>query len=221
MSRPHWSELKRSLALEPGWKQLYRAVLPIIDAHSGGRSSPKLSRQFYSDVRRAIEESTGAWYGAATQAGDEMLRSWCWCHSPWKGWAGHENPSTHAASSVVDEVRACFDWHVKIVEAIDASAPPKGDIDRLAELVVSAVDIIVELGINDCWYPTIAPVTAWMLERHGLQVDTGLTEAIEDLTARSFTSWSEPAPATRRDFADEVALVVLDRRLAVRWPEPS
>jgi len=191
----------------------------IVDAHRRGNSAPTRSTSFQTAMRVAIKEHTGPWYGAATTAGDEALRDWCWCHSPWRGWAEHATPSIHAASSIVAEVRACFVWHQKIVAAIDASAPPSGDLDRLAQLIVGAVDTIVELGIHDSWYQMLGPVCAWTLERHGLQVDRELVDAIENRSTRSFTSWSEPKPATRRDFADQVALEVLDRRLSVRWPD--
>ncbi|MCA9688820.1 MAG: hypothetical protein KC636_04375, partial [Myxococcales bacterium] len=155
--------------MTPDWEALRRASASIIEVHGRRATPPHRSVGFYEAFRDALTTCCGSWCSAGQLPGDESARGWCWCHSPWKGWEGPTRPAIErAVASVVDEVRACLQWHRQMAAVIEASAAPGEDPDALALLIVALVDQIVALGIHDAWYPSIAPVVAWALERHGV-----------------------------------------------------
>jgi hypothetical protein len=220
MERIHWDALIAALASAPNWRALHDAVLAVIIAYA--RAVPRRVASLYAPMQAAIRAHTGAWYGSGRhRAGDETVRGFCWCHSPWQGWS--EVPAAEACERatqrIVDEVRACHAWYVAIARWIEASAAPGDDPDAFEFLVAGVVDLVVDLGIHDSWYGNVTPIVAWALERHGAVVPEELAEAIEALCELNFTSWSEPASARRHDFAEAVALALLDRALATRWPD--
>lgn len=221
MCRLTWQELRKEVAKTPDWSTLRQAIHEVLHGHVQGSAAPNRHRGFNQALDQAIVANTGAWYGAATSVGDEMLRDWCTCHTPWINWEKYplKDSLKAATTSILEEAKACFAWDQQIVATIQASELPEGELDSLPELVVQLVDKIVDLGIHDSWYQVVTPVVAWTLERHGYTVDKKVEAAIYQQTLRSFTSWSTPAAKDRQDFADEVALKLLDNELARRWPD--
>lgn len=223
MCRPTWSELVQAVAITPDWLALRAALREVLSSHVQGSGSPNRHRGFAQALEQVVLANTGPWYGAATSVGDEMLRDWCICHTPWVNWGKYplQDALGAATASILGEAKACFVWHQQIVAMIQASECSEDVLESLPDLVVSLVDRVVDLGIHDSWYQVISPIVAWTLQRHGFVVDDKIETAVYKLTLRSFTSWSTPAAKTRQEFADEVALKILDRKLARRWPDAS
>jgi hypothetical protein len=220
MPRTPWSVLVNTVVAEPRWERLRTAVSEVIRAHVRGDATPNQTPEFYPAIQAVIAANVGPWYGEAHRAGDEMVRGWCWCHAPWKGWGGQavEASIEAATESVVGEVAACLAWYRAIVATITASDPPGDDPEALARIVVDLVDRVVSLGIHDDWYHVVAPAVGWALERHGLVVDDTVEDAVRHLLSRHFTSWVTPAAKDRQEFAEATALELLDRDLERRWP---
>jgi hypothetical protein len=210
MTRLHHRDWQTSLTQPHDWTALHQRIAACIPVTKECRFSPKT----LAAIQAVIWAST-PWSSAGNHPGDERVRSWCWCHGPWE----KSTIPDAIASSIVGEVQACHRWHLDVLAWIDASAPPGRDIDRLARLVAGVVDLVVELEINDSWYPLIVPVVAWTLERHGFELPEDLVETIDRLCTLSFTSWVTPTSKSRQGFAEEAALAILDRELAVRWPD--
>lgn len=210
MTRLHYRDWQASLARPHDWTALHKRIAACIPATNKRSFSPKT----LAAINATIWAST-PWAGSGTCPGDERVRSWCWCHGPWE----HSTIPDAIASSIIDEVQACHRWHLDVLAWIDASVSPGRDIDSLARLVAGVVDLVVGLGIHDSWYPLIVPVVAWTLEHHGFELPEDLVEAIDRLCTLSFTSWVTPPSKSRQDFADEAALAILDREMAVRWPD--
>jgi len=220
MPRPHWSVLEKLVAVEPDWEPLRRAVTEALHAEIQGSVPPHRREGFYARMDAMLDANTGAWYPAATGAGDETIRSWCWCHSPWQGWDQRSRSESieFAADSIVGEVQACFAWHRAIARTIAQLDPSGGDPVALAGVVETLVERIVHLGTNDAWYRVIAPAVAWALERDGDTVTEAVEDEILEMISRSFTSWIKPSFDARRDFAQSTALELLDGKLSRRWP---
>jgi len=223
MPRPHWSLFQQLVSVEPDWEPLHRAVAETLDAEVEESSPPNKGEDFYTRMEVVLTAHAGPWYGAATRAGDEMLREWCWSHTPWKGWG--QRPISEslqfAVDSIVGEVQACFAWHHAIAETIGTIESTEDEPKAIARVITALIDRIVELRIHDDWYNVIVPVLAWVLERDGYTVTEVDEGKILVLVSRDFSSGVVPSSDTRREFAESAAVELLDRELAQRYPDDA
>ncbi len=214
MTRPHYRDWQADLTQPLDWAALQSRLVDCIPAKTSVGKQNRFKPATYTAIHAELT-AAASWSSAGNQPGDEGVRSWCWCHGPWRR---GQTPEA-IAESIVDELRDCWRWHLEVLAWIDASPPPGRDVAALARLVAGVVDLVVGLGIHDSWYGLIVPVVAWTLERHGFVVPDELVDEVGRLCSPAFTSWVEPTSKSRTDFADEVTLAILDREMTVRWPD--
>jgi hypothetical protein len=175
-------------------------------------SPPRFSPDTQVAIVKALFE-VAPWMSSGNRVGDEAVRGWCWCHGPWRGGRTPEA----IASSIVGELHDARAWHLAVLAWIEASEPPGRDPVALARLVAGVVELVIGLGIHDSWYGLIVPVTVWTLEHHGIGLPDDVVETIDNLCSTSFTSWTAPPRGAREQFAESVALALLEREMVIRW----
>jgi hypothetical protein len=118
-----------------------------------------------------ITQTAGLWYGAGgLMVGDEILSSWCWCHSfP----ASLEAPTRsqqiqQGATAILGQLEQLRNFLLKLTELFD-SMPFSTDLNpqeaQMQAATMAIINfIILETQCHESWYNYVITAINWFLE---------------------------------------------------------
>ena len=202
---PRWEAVCASLEAVR-WNELKRALLQAYRER-------ELGAHEHEWLRRQLQLLAGGWMSSGGPSlGDERFRGWCWCHSYAQCFAGRSDEEGVRALMV--ELRAIWAWYDGVRAHLDGLSQrwrgEREDEAVIAQVVREAVELVVELGINDPWYSLIEPVVQWSFEVCGIFLSEAQFErSIELPIERYFRSWVAPHREDILAFSEEVAFAAV------------
>lgn len=210
-------------------QQLLDAELPLEMFDSRPRdlpyATPKIWQSLIKKLYPLLTQTVGSWYGVGgLGVGDEILSSWCWCHSfP----ASLEAPDRtqqiqQGATVIVEQIELRRNFLLELSKLF-ASLPFSADLNQQeAQMQVATVAIVnfivLETRCNESWYNYVTSAIAWFLESKEVFVSETLQSYIDQTVELSFNSWVAPSGQTKQSVSEAIAFELFKQEFERQYP---